>query len=232
MAAGAAGEAPVVREAAERDLAAIHEIYAYHVRHGLGSFEQAAPGVAELRARREAVRAAGLPYLVAGLGDSVAGFAYAVPYRHRSAYRHTVEDSVYIAPEIQRRGLGGALLARLIALCAARDLREMVAVIGDSGNLPSIRLHERHGFRHAGRLEGVGFKHGRWLDTVIMQRALKPGQRQPPGDLSGFRARHNWAARRPGDPPLLGGDEKKAAARRATARVWGGNAHLRAGGSD
>ncbi len=168
---GAPG-APTVREASGSDLPAIQEIYAHHVRHGLGSFEETPPGLAELQTRRQAVRAAGLPYLAAGLGKRLAGFAYAAPYRQRPAYRHTVEDSVYVAPEFQGQGVGGALLGRLIALCAERGMREMVAVIGDSGNLSSIRLHERHGFRRAGVLVNVGFKHGRWLDTVLMQRSL------------------------------------------------------------
>jgi phosphinothricin acetyltransferase len=181
MAGGAAGGAPVVREAAEADLAAIEEIYAYHVRHGLGSFEETPPGLGELRARRQAVGAAGLPYLAAELGVRLAGFAYAAPYRHRPAYRHTVEDSVYVAPEFQGQGVGGALLGRLVELCAERGMREMVAVIGDSGNLPSIGLHERYGFRRAGVLENVGFKHGRWLDTVLMQRSLSPGEGPPSG---------------------------------------------------
>jgi len=181
MAGAAAGGAPVVREASDADLAAIQEIYAHHVRHGLGSFEETPPGLAELRGRRQAVRAAGLPYLAAALGERIAGFAYAAPYRQRTAYRHTVEDSVYVAPEFQGRGVGGALLARLVELCAERGLREMIAVIGDSGNRSSIRLHERHGFRRAGVLEKVGFKHGRWLDTVLMQRSLSPGEGPPSG---------------------------------------------------
>lgn len=170
----------VVRDATDADLAAIQAIYAHHVVHGVGSFEETPPEVAEMARRRDTTRAAGLPYLAAELDGRMAGFAYATPYRNRPAYRHTVEDSVYVAPAAMRRGVGRALLARLIELCTEGGFRQMVAIIGDSGNAASIRLHTDLGFRHAGTLVSVGYKHGRWLDTVIVQRALGPGDAAAP----------------------------------------------------
>jgi L-amino acid N-acyltransferase YncA len=123
----------------------------------------------------------GLPYLVAELEGKIAGYAYAVPYRTRPAYRHTVEDSVYVDPSAARRGVGRALLDALVGACTALGHRQMIAVIGDSANAASIRLHEACGFARAGLLPSVGFKHGRWVDSVLMQRALGPGDAVPPG---------------------------------------------------
>ncbi len=180
MTAARASGAAQVREAAEDDLAAIQRIYAHHVVHGLGTFEERPPDLAETRRRRQAVRAQGLPYLAAELEGEVVGFAYATPYRDRPAYRHTLEDSVYVAPAAQAQGVGRALLARLVELCAGLGFRQMVAIIGDSANAPSIALHVGLGFRRAGALESVGYKHGRWLDTVILQRALGPGDGTEP----------------------------------------------------
>jgi len=134
-----------------------------------------------LARRRAELVARGLPWLVAERDGAVAGYAYAGPYRPRPAYRYTLENSVYVAPQAQRAGLGGALLAALVARCEALGARQMVAVIGDSANLPSIRLHERHGFAHAGVIRSAGFKHGRWVDTVIMQRPLGAGDATLPG---------------------------------------------------
>ena len=169
--------APVVRGASEGDLPAIQALYAHHVLHGLASFEEVPPTVDELRARRAAVVAAGLPYLVAELhGGRVAGFAYAAPYRARVAYRHTVEDSVYVAPDLSGRGIGAALLDELIRLCEAGPWRQMLAVVGQGDdNAGSIALHARRGFERIGALRSVGFKKGRWLDTVLMQRPLGAG---------------------------------------------------------
>ena len=169
-----------VRPSAEADVAAIQRIYGHHVRHGLASFEEEAPDVAEMARRRAEVVGRGLPHLVAEADGRVLGFAFAGPYRARSAYRFTVEDSVYVAAEAAGRGLGGLLLARLIRDCEAWGARQMVAVIGDSGNLGSIRLHARAGFREAGTLRAVGFKLGRWVDSVLMQRPLGPGDASPP----------------------------------------------------
>lgn len=169
-----------LREAVDADMAEIQAIYAHFVLHGLASFEEVAPDVDEMRRRRAAVREAGLPYLVAATDDAVLGYAYATPYRARSAYRYSVENSVYVGQAGHRRGIGSALLGALVAACEAGPWRQMVAVIGDSANAASIGLHGRHGFALVGTLRGVGFKHGRWVDTVLMQRALRAGADEPP----------------------------------------------------
>ncbi|MBW8725668.1 MAG: N-acetyltransferase [Inquilinus limosus] len=170
-----------IRDAAEADLPAIQAIYARHVLHGFASFEEVPPGTAELSARRAAVLAQGLPYLAAELDGRVAGYAYAGAYRPRPAYRHTIEDSVYVADGLAGRGIGRALLATLIERCEAGPWRQMVAVIGDTGNAGSIALHEALGFRRTGILQSVGFKFGRWVDSVLMQRPLGPGDATLPG---------------------------------------------------
>jgi len=170
-----------VRDAEDADMLAVAAIYAHHVRFGLGSFEEEPPDAAELRRRRDEVRARGLPYLVAaGREGTLLGYAYAAPYRARSAYRYSVEDSIYVAPDAARQGVGHALLAAVIERCTALGYRQMVAVIGDSGNSGSIGLHERLGFRRVGLLPAVGFKQGRWVDSVLMQRPLGPGSDAPP----------------------------------------------------
>jgi len=148
--------------------------------HGLASFEEAAPGVEELRKRRAAVLASGLPYIVAELDGAIVGYAYATQYRARSAYRHSLEDSVYVREGRGGLGVGSALLAELIARCQRGPWRQMVAVIGDSGNAASIGLHRKHGFRVVGTLVAVGFKFGRWVDSVLMQRELGEGDRTLP----------------------------------------------------
>lgn len=167
--------APLVRDAIEADAAAIQAIYAHHVRFGSASFEEEAPDLAAIRERRAAVIARGLPFLVSEAQGRVTGYAYAGPFRTRSAYRYAVEDSVYVAPDATGRGYGRALLAQVIARCEALGCRQMVAVIGDSANRASIELHARLGFVPVGTLVGVGFKFGRWVDSVLMQRALGPG---------------------------------------------------------
>ena len=172
--------APLVRDATEEDLPAIREIYAHHVLHGVASFEETPPGLEEMRRRFRAMRERGLPWFAAEVEGAVRGYAYAAPYHQRPAYRHTVENSVYVDSSLLRRGLGAALLDKLVASCAEAGLRQMVAVIGDSANAASIGLHERAGFRLVGTLQSVGFKHGRWLDGVIMQRALGEGDGTPP----------------------------------------------------
>ncbi len=134
----------------------------------------------EMRRRFRAVRAKGLPWLVAEVEGAVRGYAYAASYHHRPAYRHAVENSVYVERGFLRQGLGAALLDKLIESCAQAGVRQMVAVIGDSANAASIRLHERAGFRLVGAMQSVGFKHGRWLECVIMQRALGFGGETPP----------------------------------------------------
>jgi L-amino acid N-acyltransferase YncA len=166
---------PTLRPAVAADCAAITEIYRHHVLTGLGSFEEEPPDLAEMSRRHAEIAARGLPYLVAERDGRVAGYAYAAPYRPRSAYRYTLEDSIYVAPWAQRCGAGDRLLARLIELCVAGGHRQLVAVIGDSGNAASIGLHIKHGFRHIGTIEACGFKQARWVDSVIMQRALGLG---------------------------------------------------------
>ena len=175
------GPAPAVRAAQPADLAATHRIYSHHVRHGLGSFEETPPDPAAWGARMTELTAAGFPFLVAELDGQLGGYAYASAYRGRPAYRFAVQDSVYVAPDCQGRGLGHALLAELVARATAQGFRRMVAVIGDSANQGSIRLHERHGFALVGVLPGVGFKFERWVDTVLMQRPLGAGDSTRPG---------------------------------------------------
>jgi L-amino acid N-acyltransferase YncA len=169
-----------IRPARPDDINAITAIYRHHVRHGTASFETEAPTVEEMAARQAHLLELGYPYLVADQAGSVVGYAYASAYRPRAAYRDTVEVSVYLCPESVGFGLGSRLLTALIAACEARGFRQMIAVVGDSANLPSIRLHERHGFRLVGSLRSVGNKHGRWLDTVLLQRTLGVGDLAPP----------------------------------------------------
>ena len=166
----------VVRDAGEHDLAAIAALYAHHVQHGFGSFEEVPPDLAEMTRRWRTITAAGLPYLVVRDG-TLFGYAYAAPFLDRSAYRFTLEDSVYVAPEAQRRGVGQALLGRLVERCSSLGYRQLVAMVGDSRNAGSIGLHAAHGFMRVGLLSGVGFKLGQTVDCVIMQRALAPAAR-------------------------------------------------------
>jgi phosphinothricin acetyltransferase len=161
-----------VRPAVLDDAGAIQAIYAHHVRNGLGTFEETPPDTDEIRRRMEAVLAQDCPWRVAVEDDRIAAYAYAAPFRPRSAYRFTVEDSVYVAPTHVRQGLGMLVLRELVEVCAASGKREMLAVIGDSGNEGSIKLHERCGFSFCGRFDGVGMKFGRWVDIVLMQRHL------------------------------------------------------------
>lgn len=167
-----------LRDAEEADFGAIQAIYAHHVLHGLGSFEETPPETAELLRRWRSVRDAGLPYLVCTPeddGGAIAGFAYAAPYRPRPAYRYAVEDSVYVDPDRPRRGIGRRLLSALIARCTELGMRQMIAVIGDSRNHGSIGLHASLGFAQVGCLPAVGFKHGRWVDVALMQLPLGVG---------------------------------------------------------
>jgi phosphinothricin acetyltransferase len=169
-----------IRAATLDDAPAIAQIYAGHVARGTASFELAPPDAKEMQRRMTTLLADGYPWLCALADGVLAGYAYAGPYRPRPAYRYTVEDSVYLAPSAQRRGIGSALLARLIDACTARGDRQMIAVIGDSANARSITLHERAGFAEVGRLRDVGHKFGRWLDIVLMQRALGDGAASAP----------------------------------------------------
>jgi phosphinothricin acetyltransferase len=169
-----------VRDAGAADMADIQAIYAHHVLHGLATFEEVPPSAAEMTDRRACVLAAGLPYLAAELDGRVVGYSYATAFRPRPAYRYTVEDSVYVRDGMSGRGIGFALLGELLRRCEDGPWRQMIAVIGDSANAASISLHRRLGFVPAGTLAAVGFKLGRWVDTVQMQRPLGPGSAIPP----------------------------------------------------
>jgi phosphinothricin acetyltransferase len=165
----------VIRPAGLADIPAITRIYAHAVNHGTASFELDPPDEAEMTARMQAILDGKFPYLVAEADTAVAGYAYASLYRTRPGYRFTVEDSVYVAPDRQGRGIGRALLSALIKASEARGFRQMIAVIGDSEHAASIALHAAFGFYYVGTFPNVGFKFGRWLDSVLMQRALGPG---------------------------------------------------------
>jgi phosphinothricin acetyltransferase len=169
-----------IRPATPADIPAITRIYAHAVRHGTASFELEPPDEAEMMRRMRALFDGGYPYLVAEAEGAVAGYAYAGPYRTRPAYRFSVENSVYVAPEAHRRGIGRLLLDALISECEARGYRLMIAVIGDSAQTASIELHRAAGFKLVGAFEGVGYKFDRWLDTVLMQRPLGKGSSAPP----------------------------------------------------
>jgi len=170
-----------IRPAKTSDIPAITRIYAHAVEHGTASFELSAPDEAEMARRMAKLLEGGFPYLAAEIDGALAGYAYAALYRERPAYRLTIEDSVYIAPAMHRTGIGRALLAALIEAAAAGGFRQMIAVIGDSPRqAASIGLHEALGFRTVGILQDVGFKHGRWLDSVLMQRALGVGGKTDP----------------------------------------------------
>jgi L-amino acid N-acyltransferase YncA len=170
----------LVRDAREADTASIQKIYAHYVLNGVATFEEAPPTLEDMCSRREIIQGAGLPYLVAELQEHIVGYVYATVYRPRPAYRHTVEDSVYVAEEFQSKGVGRALLSTLIERCEAGDWRQMIAIIGDGDNMGSIALHSRLSFQQVGTLKAVGFKLGRWVDTVLMQRALGRADRSMP----------------------------------------------------
>jgi phosphinothricin acetyltransferase len=169
-----------IRPASLADIPAITRIYAQSVRTGTASFELEPPDEAEMARRMQALFDGGYPYIVANIGGAIAGYAYAGSYRPRPAYRFSVEDSIYVDPKAQRHGVGRLLLAHLIEECERRGFRQMVAVIGDSAQTPSIELHRALGFRMVGTVENVGYKFGRWLDSVNMQRALGPGANTKP----------------------------------------------------
>ncbi|KAB2851633.1 MAG: N-acetyltransferase [Hyphomicrobiaceae bacterium] len=170
----------VVRPAARADIAAITSIYAHAVAHGVASFELTPPNEAEMTRRFEAIASAGYPYLVAERGGEILGYAYLSAYRSRPAYKSTVENSIYVSPKAQRLGTGRILLAELISKAESLGYRQIIAVIGDSANSPSINLHRAMGFTFAGTLHSVGFKHGRWLDSVLMQLAVGEGDSTAP----------------------------------------------------
>ena len=175
----------LIRPATAADAPTLAAIYGHHVLHGVGTFEETAPSGEEMAARLAAVQARGLPYLVAEIDGAVTALAYAGPFRLRAAYRYTVEDSVYVAPDHQGRGLGKAVLGAVIDACENLGLRQMVALIGDSGNAGSVGVHTALGFSHGGVMSAVGFKADCWLDVVIMQRALNGGSQSEP-DAAGL----------------------------------------------
>jgi len=169
-----------VRAAAQGDLAAIQAIYAHHVLHGLATFEEVAPGVEEMRRRQQDVSGRGLPYLVGEERGEILGYGYCAPYRARSAYRYALEDSVYIKDGHLGKGIGTRILSELIRICEGLGYRQVIAVIGDSANTGSIALHARLGFLRVGTLRSTGYKFGRWVDSVLMQRPLGAGDGAPP----------------------------------------------------
>jgi len=165
-------ERVLVRAALPADAEAIAGIFAHYVMTSVVTFEETPPTAGHWRDRMAALAGSGLPVLVAELDGAVAGYAYASPWRPKPAYRHTVEDTVYLAPQSRGHGLGRLLLEALLEACAAAGVHQVIAVIADTGDPASVALHRRCGFTEAGRLASVGRKHGRWVDTILMQRAL------------------------------------------------------------
>ena len=163
---------PVVRAAVPADLEQVAAIYAHYVTTSVATFEEVPPTVEDWRRRLDDLAHRNLPFLVTEADAAVCGYAYAGPWRPKPAYRYTVEDTVYLSPAHTGRGLGGALLGPLLAACADAGARQVIAVIADTGSDASVALHRRFGFEQAGRLRAVGHKHGRWIDTILMQREL------------------------------------------------------------
>jgi L-amino acid N-acyltransferase YncA len=171
----------LIREATSGDLPAITAIYAHAVENGTASYELTPPSLAEMTQRYETLRSGGFPYIAAEDQGALLGYAYAGAFRPRPAYRFVVEDSIYVDPKAQGRGVGGLLLVELIARATALGFRQMIAVIGDGRpDSASVKLHEKLGFAHSGRLVGSGYKHGRWLDTAFMQLEMNGGTSVPP----------------------------------------------------
>ncbi len=169
-----------IRNATANDMVAIQRIYAWHVQHGIATFEEEVPDVQEMRQRFNLLVAQGYPYIVAERQGEVIGYAYASSFRPRIAYRYTVENAIYLRHDLGRQGTGSQLLAALIALCEAGPWRQMIAVIGNSANAGSIAVHRKAGFEMIGTLKATGFKHGQWVDTVMMQRTLSDGAQSLP----------------------------------------------------
>jgi len=174
----------LIRPSLDQDIPQITAIYAHHVLHGTGTFETDPPSVADMTTRRADVLAKGLPYLVAEQDGQVVGFAYGNWFKPRPAYRYSVEDSIYLAPDLHRQGLGRALLAELLACFEAVGIRKVMAIIGDSANAGSVGVHRALGFTQVGVVESCGWKLGAWRDIVIMQKTLGAGDTQPPADAA------------------------------------------------
>lgn len=174
---------PLIRPSRDEDLPALTAIYGHHVLHSTGTFETEPPSVADMTARRADVLSKGLPYLVAEEDGRIAGFAYGNWFKPRPAYRYSVEDSIYLAPDLHRKGLGRALLTELLARCEAVGIRKMMAIIGDSANAGSVGVHLALGFTQVGIVESCGWKLGAWRDIVIMQKTLGAGDTLPPAEL-------------------------------------------------
>ena len=174
-----------VRNCVKTDMARVTQIYGRSVREETASFECEPPDTTEMERRRDVLLEAGFPYLVAEVDDQVEGYAYAGAYRTRPAYARTVENTVYVNPDMQRGGVGRGLLEKLIQECEARGYRQMIAIIGDSNHMASIEFHQRLGFAIAGNLKSVGYKQGKWLDTVFLQLPLGPGDTTPPDKIPG-----------------------------------------------
>jgi L-amino acid N-acyltransferase YncA len=174
---------PIIRPSLDADIEEITAIYAHHVLHSTGTFETEAPSAPDMASRRADVLAKGLPYLVATDQNKVVGFAYGNWFKPRPAYRYSVEDSIYLAPNQHGKGLGRALLAELLARCETAGIRKIMAIIGDSANAASIGLHKASGFEHVGKINACGWKFGAWRDIVIMQKTIGAGDTQPPADV-------------------------------------------------
>ena len=171
---------PLIRPSRDEDIPAIAAIYAHHVLNGTGTFETEPPNAADMATRRADVLSKGLPYLVAEQDGEILGFAYGNWFKPRPAYRYSVEDSVYLAPDLHRQGLGRALLAELLTRCETAGIRKVMAIIGDSANAGSVGVHRALGFSQVGIVEACGWKFGAWRDIVIMQKTLGPGSSEPP----------------------------------------------------
>jgi phosphinothricin acetyltransferase len=173
-----------IRPCAEDDMRAVSEIYAHHVLHSTATFELEPPNLEEMLSRRRAIVEGGYVYLVAETDSGIIGYAYVGAYHKRPAYRFTVEDSVYVRAGDEGRGIGLRLMQALLAACEQKPFRQMIAIIGDSANRASIELHRRLGFRMVGAFQSTGFKFGRWIDTVLMQKELGAGGRLPPTEVA------------------------------------------------
>lgn len=172
----------IIRPRTDADMAAITEIYTHHVLNGVSSWELSPPDCAEMTARAHALETAGYPYFVAEFGGEIVGYTYAGAYRPRPAYRFTVENTIYISHSLRRGGIGTALMGKLIETCTDMGFRQMIGIVGDSQNLQSIDFHKKLGFQQMGVVKNIGFKFGRWMDQVLLQRPLGEGAESDPAE--------------------------------------------------